>query len=648
MISLFRQFTKSWVFIGLMGLLILSFAIFGMSDAFKGQSTTNVVEAGKRVVTAIEFKKIFETNKQQWTQERNGQSFTNEEFVAQGAHTAMIEQLADQQSLGAWLDSLRIKPSAKLIVDQLAKTPQFFNSATGKFDSETYKQALARVQIDQKMFERDVADQLAGQQFVTGALAGFQAPRIFSTAEAAFSMQTRDFSYFYVTGRSIAEPAMPTDAEIGAFYQENLARLTMPELRQASIVVLSVEQFIPGVSVSDDEVRKAYEARLETARTPETRSFAQITAPDAKAANAISAALKAGQAPDVVAKANKGTLLRLDRQTKTAVPDAKIADAAFAMKTGEVSGPIQGELGIAVLRMGDIHAGATPSFESMRGQIVEDLKREAAANKLNDASHKLADALAAGDDFHTSAQKLGLAVKDLPWMNAQGNIMTPQGMTQGEDYSRFPNIVKAIYDLQPGSTSDVQEAGQGQYFVVNLKTVKPAAAPPIESVKPQLIGAWRAQKAAAAIEEKAEALAERLGKGESLTTLAAEAGSPLQIEKGVDRSGGAHQVPPAITGQVFNAKPGGTFHAPLQQGVILVGRLDAVHQAQPAAANTSAAALRTRMGMSVAQDVVGLARTAARGAVKTRTYTDTAVRALGVNPAEADTKDTKAKDEKTS
>ncbi len=648
MISLFRQFTKSWVFIGLMGLLILSFAIFGMSDAFKGHSATNVVEAGKRVVSASDFKQIFETNKQQWTQERNGQSFTNEEFVAQGAHMAMIEQLADQQSLGAWLDSLRIKPSAKLIVDQLAKTPQFFNSATGKFDSETYKQALARVQIDQKMFERDVADQLAGQQFVTGALAGFQAPRIFSTAEAAFSMQTRDFSYFYVTSKSIPEPAMPTDAEVSAFYQENLARLTMPELRQASIIVLSVEQFIPGVSVSEDEVRKAYDARLETARTPETRSFVQITAPDAKAASAISAALKAGQAPDVVAKANKGTLLRLDRQTKAAVPDAKIADAAFAMKTGEVSGPVQGELGIAVLRMGDIHAGATPSFESMRGQIVEDLKREAAADKLNDASHKLADALAAGDDFHATAQKLGLQVKDLPWMNAQGNIMTPQGMTQGEDYSRYPNIVKAIYDLQPGSTSDVQEAGQGQYFVVNLKTVKPAAAPPLESVKPQLIGAWRAQKAAAAIEEKAEALAARLGKGESLTTLAAEAGSPLQTEKGVDRSGGAHQVPPAITGQVFNAKSGETFHAPIQQGVILVGRLDAVHQAQPAAANTSAAGLKTRMGMSIAQDVVGLARTAARGAVKTRTYSDTAIRALGVTPPEADAKDAKAKDEKKS
>lgn len=637
MISLFRQFTKSWVFIGLMALLILSFAIFGMSDALKGGSTTNVIEAGKRIVSANDFKKLIDDNKQQWASQRNGQAVTNEELVAEGAHLSIMEQLADQQSMGAWLDQLRIKPSAKLIVDQLAKQPQFINSATGKFDRDTYLQTLGRMGYDQKTVEREFADNIANQQFITGALAGFQAPRVFAAAEAAFSMQTRDFSYFYVTERSIAAPPVPTDADVNTFYQQNLARLTTPELRQAAIIILSVEQFLPGVQVNEADVRKAYEARLEGARTPETRSFIQITAPDAAAAAKISAALKSGQSPDAVAKANKGTLLRLDRQSKAAVPDAKIADAAFTMKSGEVSGPIQGELSVAVIRMGDIHVGSTPSFESMRGQIVEDLKREAAANKLNEASHKLADALAAGESFNATAQKLGLKVEDLEWMTAEGR-------SQGQDYSRFPAIVKTVYDLQPGSTSDIQEFGQGQYFVVNLKAVRPAAAPPLDAIKPKLIEAWRAQKAVAAIEEKAEALAARLGKGESLTTLAAEAGSPLQTEKGVDRSGGAHQVPPAITGQVFNVKQGETFHAPLQAGVILVGRLDAVHQAQPAAANATAASMRTRMGMSVAQDVVGLVRTAARKAVKVKTNPNTAVRALGVTPPAADAKSDTKKD----
>jgi peptidyl-prolyl cis-trans isomerase D len=638
MISLFRQFTKSWVFVGLMALLILSFAIFGMSDALGGGSTNNVVEAGDRVVSANDFKKLIDDNKQKWAEERNGQAVTNEELVAENVHVTIVEQLANQQSIGAWFDKLRIKPSPKLIVDQLAQQPQFVNPTTGKFDRDTYLQALSRFGVDQKTVEREVAADLANRQFITAALAGFQTPRVFATAEAAFSMQTRDFSYFYVTEKSITAPPAPTDAEINTFYQENLARLTSPELRQASIVILSVEQFLPGVQVNDADVRKAYEARLESARTPETRSFIQITAPDAKAANAISAALKSGQSPDAVAKANKGTLLRLDRQTKAAVPDAKIADAAFAMKSGEVSGPIQGELSVAVIRMGDIHVGATPSFESMRAQIVEDLKRETAANKLNEASHKLADALAAGEEFNATAQKLGLKVEDLEWMTAEGR-------SQGQDYSRFPKIVKTVYDLQPGSTSDIQEFGQGQYFVVNLKAVRPAAAPPLEAVKPKLIEAWRAQKAVAAIEEKAEALAARLDKGESLATLAAEAASPLQTEKAVDRSGGAKQVPPTITGPVFGAKPGQSFHVPLANGAaVLVGRLDAVHQAQPAAANTTAAALRTRMGMSVAQDVVGLARTAARKAVKVKTYPNIAIRALGVTPPAADAKSDTKKD----
>lgn len=637
MISLFRQFTKSWIFIGLMGLLILSFAIFGMSDVFRGGGGNTVVEAGKRTVSVAEFKTMFDNYKQRVTEQRGGQAFTNEEFVAEGGHVSLVEQLAEEESLAAWLDKNHIKASARLIVDELAKIPDFFNSATGRFDRETYLTALARRNMNEKTVERQFGDQIASQQFGSAAFAGFRAPRIMAAAESAFSMQTRDFSYFYVTPNSVAQPPMPTDADIQAFYKENLARLTPPETREASIVTLSVEQFLASAQVSDDAVRKAYEARLPTLKTPETRSFVQITAPDMKAANAISSALKSGQSPDVVAKANKGTVQRIDRQAQSAVADEKVAAAAFALKSGETSAPVQGDLGIAVVRVDQIHAGSTPSFESLRGQISNDLKREAAADKLNEASHKLADALAAGDDFNATAQKLGLQAAPLPPMTVEGK--TP---IQGRDYSQFPQIVKAIYDLQPGAVSDVQEAGPGQYFAVKLNKVNPATPAPLEAVKGQLAEAWRAQKAAAAVEEKAEALAERLGKGEAIATLAAEAKSPAQSEKGLDRSGG-NRVPPQITGRVFNAKGNESFHIAIRPDVILVGRLDAVHQGQVAAINTTSAAMREQINRAVAQDVGGLARTAARKDVKVKTYPNAAISALGVTPP---AKDEKAKDAK--
>ncbi len=641
MISLFRDFTKSWIFTLLMGLLIASFAVFGLRDVFSNGGTSNVVTAGKRFVSVAEFKQVFDDQKQRWTQEHNGQSYSNEEFVQQGAHLTMLEGLADQTALSAWFEDQGIKPSNKLVVEQIAQIPAFSSSVTGKFDKVTYLNVLQHNSKDQKTFEREVLDELSNKQFGTAAFAGFKVPRIYTAAEGAFSTQTRDFSYFVVSPNSVPAPPMPTEAEITAFYKEKASILTIPEMRKASVVLLSTQQFEPGIQVSDEDLHKAYQSRLDTLRTPEGRSFIQVTAPDMKAANAISAALRAGQSPDVVAKANKGTVLVYNNQAQAGLPDSKIAAAAFAMKTGEVSAPVQGELGIAVVKMGDIKTGSTPSFESVRPQLLTELRANAAADRLNKVSHDFADAIAAGDDFNATAQKLGVKVNPLPAMTVEGRVMTPQGWStgQGDDYARYPAIVKTIYDLQPGATSEVEEMGNGQYYVIKLEAVKPAAAPPLEAVRAQLIGGWQQQKLAAAVSDKAQDIMDHLNKGGSFADFAASTNSKVETLKGIDRSGRSAQIkqqlPQTITGRVFTSKPGESFQVQVSGLQVLIGHVDGVHQADAAATNAMAGKVRNSITQSLAGDVIPLIRTATRKAVKTATYPKLAITALGVTPPEA-------------
>jgi peptidyl-prolyl cis-trans isomerase D len=65
MISLLRDFTKSWIFTALMGLLIASFAVFGLRDVFGSAAGNDVIVAGDRHVTADEFKQQFDNYKTQ-------------------------------------------------------------------------------------------------------------------------------------------------------------------------------------------------------------------------------------------------------------------------------------------------------------------------------------------------------------------------------------------------------------------------------------------------------------------------------------------------------------------------------------------------------------------------------------------------------
>ena len=65
---------------------------------------------------------------------------------------------------------------------------------------------------------------------------------------------------------------------------------------------------------------------------------------------------------------------------KSAIIDAKVADAAFALKTGEISQPIQGTFGTVLVKVGKIEPGSQASYES----VAANLKKEIALERAPD------------------------------------------------------------------------------------------------------------------------------------------------------------------------------------------------------------------------------------------------------------------------
>ena len=634
MISMLREFTKSWIFTALMGLLVASFAVFGLHDVFNPINDSNVVTAGKRTITASDFKQRFDAYKERQAQQ--GQTVTNEDFVKAGLHIQMLEELGKQTAFLAWLDKIGVKPSAKLVVDQIAKNPAFFDPVTGHFDRDLYRRLLAEHQLTEEAYYGEFHDQLSSSQFLDAAMAGLKTPRIFAAADAAVGMQKRDTSIFVISRDSVAKPPVPTDADLLAFYKENEAKMQLPELRTALVVQFSPDAYIKAIPIDEDAVHKLYQARLSTLTTPETRTFTEITAPNMNAAKAISDGLKAGKDAQSLAKANKGEVIPYTLKPQSSVPDAKIAAAAFAMKTDEISAPIQGSLGIAVIQMGEIKIGSTPSYESVRDQLAAEYQKEKAADKVNLVVNEFQKAHDAGEDFEATAKKLGLAVEPLL-------PMTVDGKTGGQaDYSHYGNLAKDVFDLQPGGTSDVEELGEGQYFALKLVNVKPAGAPPFNEVKNELAQYWQMEKLSSALQAAADDAKARLTKGESFDAVAASYHAKVQKIDGLDRQAAQKsQLPQGLSGRIFLGKAGDVFTTPVGQVQIAVGHIDAVHQADPTTANISTTILRNQMSQAVANDIAELSQSSAKEAIKTQTYPAIASRALGITPPDPKAKDSK-------
>ncbi|MGE5566302.1 MAG: SurA N-terminal domain-containing protein, partial [Parcubacteria group bacterium] len=185
MFAAVRQFAKSLVARILLGVLIVSFAIFGIGDVFRQARSDVVVKAGSREVSAADFKREFDGYKQQ-TEQRVGQPIPIEMAVEKGLDRRVLDGLAGRESFAELMHRMGVRISDNQVVAQIRKIPAFFDKVTGKFDEKLYAGALAERQLTPAMFERYMRDDMAQQQMTAAMASGLRMPRAYGALGAAY------------------------------------------------------------------------------------------------------------------------------------------------------------------------------------------------------------------------------------------------------------------------------------------------------------------------------------------------------------------------------------------------------------------------------------------------------------------------------
>ena len=639
MLAGFRKFAKSPFALVLIVLLVASFAIFGIGDVFTTKIGNDVVKAGDRKVTVIDFKREFDDYKQS-LEERFKQPITTELAVKEGLERRVLEELAFRESFSELLSKLGLRASDKMLTEELRKAPAFFDPITGKFDEQRYRQALGERNLTPEIFERALSDEMRQKQFVAAAAAGLRAPRAYAALAGAFGLEQRDLAFFVVNPASIGQIPQPTDAEIQAFMKENAAQLTLPEFRAFSVVTFSRKAQEAGVVVNPADVQKQFDFQKESLGRPEVRTVLQIPAKDAAQAQTIIARLNKGENANVVAGSLGVQPVRFDDKPRTAFFDPAVANAAFALPQGGVSAPVKTQFGLAVLKVEKVTPGQTATLEEHRAAIEAKVRTDMAAAKVSDLAKVYEDAHAAGGDLAASAAKAGLQVVSIPPVTADGRSQDGKPVA-----GLNPAIVKAAFEQSQGGESDIQDAGDGEYFVVRVDRIVPPALPPLAEAKPALVRAMMLRRAAERMQKKADELAARIRKGESIDAVAASVGGTVRRAEGLSRAGAAQfkDMGRELLGATFGAKKGEPFVARGQQFGYGVGVVTAI---RPGDVNILAQATNQQQRQfteDLFRDFGESARTYARAKLKTQTNLRNARIAIGVAPEDAGGDETDAK-----
>jgi peptidyl-prolyl cis-trans isomerase D len=482
MLAAFRAFAKSWVAALLIGVLIVAFAVWGIRDVFRGRISDAVITAGSRTITSADFKREFDQQKSALEQQY-GQPIPTELAAANGLDRQILEGLGTREAFAELLRRIGLQPSDKLVVSEIQKIPAFFDPVSGRFDKKAYAQRLADNGMTVPVFERLIRDELAQQQLAMGLASGLLVPRAYSAMAAVYGLENRDVAAIEVLPTSVPQPAAPTDAQLTAFMKELGPRLMKPEYRQLSIVRFSPDQVQAG-PVDEAEVLKRYNFRKDTLSKAETRTIVQIPAKDAATAAQITARLAKGEAPDAVAKSLGASAITYPDKPQSAIPDRKVAAAAFQMKAGQTQ-TVQGDLGQAVVRVDKVTPGHQVTLEEIRPALEAEVRKDAAVQKVDQLSQAYDDAHSKGATLAEAAQKAGVPVITVGPVAKNG--VDPEGKPVP---GLSEKIMDTAFSLPAGGESELVDAGNGEYFAVRADKVIPPAMRTLEEVRPDLTRAW--------------------------------------------------------------------------------------------------------------------------------------------------------------
>lgn len=555
MLAQLRKGAGTWVARLLLGLLIMSFGVWGVSDFIQGTQDRDVAKVGSTAISAQEFDQQYRRELNLW-QQRLGAPIDNERARQLGLPEATLQTMVQRTLIDQEVDRLGLQIGNDTLAREIRNNPSFRN-AQGQFDRFIFEQLLAQNGWNERIFLSLLRRDSLREHLLGAIEAGAaQSPAILTDTLLSYRQEKRTMDVLAITPQMIGPIPEPDQATLEAFHKENAARFTTPELRRFAYVLVSPEILSTQVTVSDDELQEEYQARRAEFESPERRQVEQVVYPTEEEAKAAHDRMAKGEDFAAVAKATRNLDakdLTLGLVTKTQLPGA-VAESAFNSEKGKISTPIQSPFGWHVLRVVDIQPGKTKTLNDVK----DDLKHAVALRKAGDLTFKTAnlleDEIAGGATFEQAAAKLSLKVEMVAGIDAQGRDARGQPIK----LPALPNFLSAVFSATPGGESRLIEAADGQAFILRIDEVIPASLKPLTDVKRDVLAAWRLQAIDERTAQKGQDIANRLKEGGNFSTMAKSLGAEIKTSRPFTRTGeGAEpNTNTRLIAAAFNAKQG--------------------------------------------------------------------------------------------
>ena len=533
----------------IMGFLVISFAIWGIGDIFRGFGQNSAITVAGTEISLEQFREYY-TDQLRQLSRRAGRAITPDQVRALGLDRQIIGRLVAETTLDHQAKAMGLGISNAEIAERITTDPSF-RGPSGQFDRARFEELIREAGYSEGRFVETQRKVILRRQIAQSFAGELHIPLAAMTAINQFRNEKRSIEYLALGAAQAGDIPAPTSAELDAYYQEHKVLFRAPEYRKVTLLALSPAALAKPDAVSDADGKNYYEQHKSAFGKPEKREIKQIVFPNAEAAKAAREQIDKGESFADLAKQRglKASDTDLGMVTKSAIIDAAIADAAFALKPGEVSQPIKGAFGTVLVTAGKIEPGAQKSYEEVAPQIKKQIAESRAKTQIDDLRDKIEDERAAGSTLAEAGAKLGLKARVIDAVDRSGR--GPDGKPIPE-LPQQPNLVASAFASDVGVDNDALQLPDGGVLYYNVTGITPSRERTLDEVKDKVEQQWRDDEIAKRLKAKTDEMVGKLKSGGTLAQLATDAGLQVQKQADLQRGKPAGFLPAKLVEAVFS------------------------------------------------------------------------------------------------
>jgi len=533
---------KAWLKWSL-ALVVLTFVVFYIPDFL----TTSTGAAPSEVLAEVEgepitvgtFTRRYNAQLTNYRNAYGGQM--NDQLLKQlGIDRQILNQLVDEEAMVAESRKQGINVSDVEIRERILALPGF--QENGKFVGEQRYRQILQFQnppLTTKDFESSLRRALQIEK-LRSALTGWMSVNDQDVADEFRKRNEKvKLDVVPVTAAAFKSQVNVTDAELVPYFEKAKDKYRIGEKRKIKYAVLNVDQVRQTLTVPEADINAFYQQNLPQYQTPAqvrashilfklegkdekaVQALAEDVLKKAKAPGADFAALAKQYSEDDSNNINGGDLDYFGRGRMVAEFDA----AAFAMKTGEISTLVKTAFGYHIIKVVDSKPDTTRALADVRAEIEDQLKWQKAQAETERIAKSLEAATKTPADLEKAAKERGLTLVETGLFLPEEPIgaLGPQ-----------PEMAQRVFATKEGEVTPALRVAAGWAFAT-VTGRQDAYVPKLDEVRAKVRDDVAAEKAAELAKTRAAAIAGDLKAARDFTAAAKKAGLEVKTTELVAR-----------------------------------------------------------------------------------------------------------------